>query len=80
MVRLWYVYTKYFLSAEVFGLHTCPQAAWGLVYKKANKLLKLNKNFTVHCGMAIGYENEKDKINDLRTERENIKNFCKFYN
>ena len=68
------------LVCRSFGLHSCPQAAWGLVYKKANKLLKLNKNFTVHCGMAIGYENEKDTVNNLRTERESIKNFCKFYN
>ena len=25
------------LLAREYGLHTCPQAAWGLVYKKANK-------------------------------------------
>ena len=29
------------LAARSFGLHTCSQAAWGLVYKKANKTLKL---------------------------------------
>ena len=28
--------------------------------------------------MAIGYENEKDTVNDLKTERENIKNFVSF--
>ena len=43
-------------------------------------LLKFEKkNFTVHCGMAIGYQDEKNKVNKLKTERENIKNFCKFY-
>ena len=67
------------LVCRSFGLHSCPQAAWGLVYKKANKFLKLDKNFTVHCGMAIGYQDEKNKVNKLKTERENIKNFCKFY-
>ena len=66
------------LICRSFGLHSCPQAAWGLVYKKANKLLKLDKNYTVHCGMAIGYSNDKHKINKLKTERENINNFCKF--
>jgi len=66
------------LVCRSFGLHSCPQAAWGLVYKKANKLLKLDKNYTVHCGMAIGYSNDKHKINKLKTERENINNFCKF--
>ncbi len=65
------------LLCRSYGLHSCPQAAWGLVYKKANKLLKLKKNFTVHCGMAIGFENEKSKINSLKTEREKIENFCK---
>ena len=29
------------LICRSFGLHSCPQAAWGLVYKKANKLLKI---------------------------------------
>ena len=66
------------LLARNYGLHTCPQAAWGLIYKKANELLKLNKNFTVHCGLAIGYENKKDRINSLKTEREKLENFCKF--
>ncbi|MAH88907.1 MAG: nitroreductase [Pelagibacterales bacterium] len=66
------------LLARNYGLHTCPQAAWGLIYKKANELLKLNKNYTVHCGLAIGYENKKNKINSLETEREKLENFCKF--
>ncbi len=67
------------LLCRNFGLHSCPQAAWGLVYKKANKLLKLKRNFTVHCGMAIGFENKKDVVNNLKTERESIETFCKFY-
>ena len=66
------------LLCRSFGMHSCPQAAWGLVYKKANKLLKLDKNYTVHCGMAIGYANNKNKVNSLKTEREKIENFCKF--
>ncbi len=66
------------LLARNYGLHTCPQAAWGLIYKKVNTLLKLKENYTVHCGLAMGYENTKSKINSLKTERENIENFCKF--
>jgi nitroreductase len=66
------------LLARNYDLHTCPQAAWGLIYKKANKLLNLKKNYTVHCGIAIGYENTKDKVNSLETEREPIENFCSF--
>ena len=66
------------LLARNYGLHTCPQAAWGLIYKKVNTLLKLNKNFTVHCGLAIGYENTRSKVNALKTERERLENFCKF--
>ena len=27
------------LLARNYGLHTCPQAAWGLIYKKVNTLL-----------------------------------------
>ena len=66
------------LLARNYGLHTCPQAAWGLIYKKANRLLDLDKNFTIHCGLAIGYENKRSKINSLKTERERIDTFCKF--
>ena len=68
------------LAARGYGLHSCAQAAWGLVYKKANKLLNIKTNFTVHCGMAIGYLEEKSKINSLITEREKVTNFCKFMN
>jgi nitroreductase len=67
------------LLARNYGLHTCPQAAWGLIYKKVNKLLDLKENFTIHCGMAIGYENEKDSINKLKTSRDSVDVFCKFY-
>ena len=65
------------LLARNYGLHTCSQAAWGLIYKKANKLLNLNSNFTVHCGIAIGYENISSKINNLKTDREKLEGFCK---
>ncbi len=66
------------LAARSHGLDTCPQAAWGLVYKKINKLLNLDKNFTVHCGLALGYKNDKDKINSLTTERADINKFTTF--
>ena len=66
------------LAARKYGLDTCPQAAWGLVYNKVHKLLKLDKNFTVHCGMAIGYRNKNAKVNSLIAERANINDFCKF--
>ena len=66
------------LLARNYGLHTCPQAAWGLIYKKANKLLDLKENFTIHCGMAIGYENNKAPVNKLKTSRDEVSAFCKF--
>ena len=61
------------LAARKYGLHSCPQAAWRVVHKKVHKLLKLNKNFTVHCGMAIGYSNIKSKVNSLITEKAKLK-------
>ncbi len=66
------------LAARSYNLHTCPQAAWGLVYKKINKLLKINKNFTVHCGLALGYIDNSATVNNLVTERNNINNFTTF--
>ena len=66
------------LAARSFDLHSCPQAAWGLIHKKINKLLKIEKNFTVHVGLALGYINEKSKVNQLLTERNKVDNFTTF--
>ena len=70
------LYKTYACWLEIMASY-CPQAAWGL-YKKVNSLLNLDKNFTVHCGLAIGYENTKNKINTLKTERASLESFCKF--
>ena len=48
-----------------------------MYYMEENKVLKLKRNYTVHCGMAIGFENQKNKINNLKTEREKVENFSK---
>ena len=47
-------------------------------WRAKKKTPTLNENFTVHCGLAIGYENTKNKINTLKTERASLENFCKF--
>ena len=66
------------ISARGYGLHTCAQAAWGLMHRKVEEVLKIDKNFIVHCGMALGYEDESKLINSLKTERESLDKFVEF--
>ena len=68
------------IAARGFDLHTCPQAAWGHLHLKIEQLLNIETNFIVHCGMALGYEDESNKLNDLRTDREDLNSFVTFNN
>ncbi len=67
------------IASRGYGLHSCPQAAWGLFHKKIAEILKIKKNHVVHCGLALGYENIKENINNLRTERESPSEFVTFH-
>ncbi len=66
------------LTARSYGLHTCSQAAWGMMHKKVEQLLEIDANSIVHCGMALGYENLENKINDLKTNREGLEEFVTY--
>lgn len=57
------------LLAREQGLHTCPQAAWADYHAVIRKVLPLDDDEIVVCGMALGYADPHAIENSLVTER-----------
>ena len=57
------------LLCQEHGLSTCCQVAWSLQHNTIRSLLNISSNEVIYCGIAIGYENTKSKVNQFRTER-----------
>lgn len=67
------------LLAQEQGLATCPQASLAEYPGLVKSFLDLEDNWLVLGGMALGYEDTNDAVNLYRTEREELDNFCEFY-
>ena len=67
------------IAARGYGLHTCPQAAWGQMNNVLSPLLNIQDNHIIHCGISLGWEDENAKVNKLRTVREDINTFTTFH-
>ena len=67
------------IAARGYGLHTCPQAAWGQMNNVLSPLLNIQDNHIIHCGISLGWEDENAEVNKLRTVREDINNFTTFH-
>lgn len=57
------------LLAREEALHTCPQAAWADYHSVIRKVLPLNDEEIVVCGMALGYADPQAMENSLVTKR-----------
>ena len=68
----------FMLLAREEGLDTCPQEAWAMKPQSVSKFVEADEELMLFCGMAIGYKDEKAKINDLITEREPLDVWVKF--
>ena len=68
----------FMLLAREEGLDTCPQEAWAVRPKVVTDFVGATDELMLFCGMAIGYRNNKAKINDLTTEREPINDWAYF--
>ena len=68
----------FMLLAREEGLDTCPQEAWAMKSESVSAFVEADKHLMLFCGMAIGYKDEKAKINDLITEREPLDVWVKF--
>ena len=61
------------------GLATCLQEAWAELPKLVREHVNYPEDETLWCGIALGYEDETDPVNQFRTEREDLENFSKFF-
>ena len=64
--------------AREHGLHTCPQAAWREYESVVHDALALPEDQRLICGLAVGYEDTTDIVNELRTERAPLADFVEF--
>ena len=60
------------------GLGLCLQESWSIYPKTVKEVTKHPDNEIVWCGIAIGYSNNDDPINNYRTKREQLDSFVKF--
>ncbi len=66
------------LSAIDHGLGICLQESWSIYPKTVKEFIKHPDNEIVWCGVAIGYEDVSNPINQYRTRRESLDSFVKF--
>lgn len=66
------------LLAREQGLHTCPQAAWADYHEVVRKVLPIQPEEIVVCGMALGYADPDAIENTLVTERVAVEEHVDF--
>lgn len=67
------------LSAVELGLGTCTQAALAQYPDIVKEELNIPNNKILLCGMALGYEDTNDIINNYRTPRISLDDFATFH-
>jgi nitroreductase len=67
------------LAAEGCDLGTCAQAALAEHPDIVRETLEITEPWSVACGIALGYEDKKDPVNQYRTEREGVESFTLWY-
>ena len=70
----------FMLLAREAGLDTCPQEAWAMKQESVTTFVEAPDELMLFCGMAIGYQDESEKVNELRTSRRPIENWTVFLN
>ena len=70
----------FMLLAREAGLDTCPQEAWAMKQESVTAFVEASDELMLFCGMAIGYQDESEKVNELRTSRRPIEDWTVFLN
>jgi len=68
----------FMLLAREAGLDTCPQEAWAMKQESVTSFVEAPEELILFCGMAIGYQDESEKVNELRTTRRPIEDWTTF--
>lgn len=67
------------LLAEEHGLGTCPQGALAEFPNLVKNELEIADNFNLVGGMALGYKDMSQAVNQYRTSRIELDEFCQFF-
>ncbi|BCE00870.1 nitroreductase [Marinicellulosiphila megalodicopiae] len=67
------------LMATQEGLATCPQAALAEYPEIIIQHLNKNNDTQLICGLALGYEDCEHKVNQYRTDKIELEQFCEFF-
>ena len=70
----------FMLLAREAGLDTCPQEAWAMKQESVTAFVEAPDELMLFCGMAIGYQDESEIVNELRTARRPIEDWTVFLN
>ena len=66
------------LTAISEGLGVCLQESWSIYPKTVKEVIDCPNNEMIWCGIAMGYPNNEDPINNYRTSRDSIDTFASF--
>jgi nitroreductase len=72
-----YLQTLMLLLVE-HGLASCPQECWAIYPETVTDFLGTPAERVLFCGMAIGYEDEREPANRLRSSRAPIEEWATF--
>jgi nitroreductase len=60
------------------GLDSCAQECWSIYNAEVRALLNPPPELMLFCGMAIGYRDDSNPVNQLVTERAKLDEFASF--
>lgn len=66
------------LLAVEEGLATCPQEAWSAFHRTVAEFIGLPDEQLFYCGMAVGYADPDDPVNQWRTGRAPLEDIARF--
>ncbi len=68
------------LAAESEGLATCPQASLAEYPDIVRRILGVEEQFALVCGISLGYPDAEAAVNNYRTPREPVESFTSWHN
>lgn len=67
------------LAARARGLHTCAEAAIASYPDIVRRELNISRDYTIMCGMAMGYADENAVVNTFQPKRIAVEDYATFY-
>jgi len=67
------------LLLEEQGISSCAQGYWSLLHQVVTQHVQPDESLMLVCGLAVGYANEAEVINDLKSPRAPVDEFAQFF-